>query len=168
MVVSALLHDILEGGEKTHEQISAFLEKAREHPTGRLWVDCFIILTLIALRFWRAEREGDWLLQQHCLEEMLPYFFAAGHHHYARWITWHLRDMQHLPATAKDDLLAGSHVCRHSDGAAAVSADMFGEQTCIKQGKGVGGMEGISTNPEQVAVWIQSFWYLLLSIQVIG
>lgn len=88
---------------------------------------------------------------------MLPYFFAAGHHHYARWITWHLRDMQYLPATAKDDLYAGSHVCRHSDGAAAVSGDMFGEQTCIKQGKGVGGMKGISTNPEQVAVWIQSF-----------
>lgn len=88
---------------------------------------------------------------------MLPYFFAAGHHHYARWITWHLRDMQHLPDTAKDDLLAGSHVCRHSDGAAAVSADMFGEQTCIKQGKGSGGMKGISTNPEQVAVWVQSF-----------
>ncbi|KAJ8332144.1 hypothetical protein SKAU_G00428720 [Synaphobranchus kaupii] len=78
-----------------------------------------------------AKKEGDWLLQQHCLEEMLRYFFAAGHHHYSRWITWHLRDMQHLPATAKDDLLAGSHVCRHSDGAAAVSGDMFGEQTCI-------------------------------------
>ena len=43
------------------------------------------------------------------------------------------------------------------DGAPAVSADMFGEQTCIRQGKGAGGMKGISTNPEQVAVWIQSF-----------
>ena len=53
--------------------------------------------------------------------------------------------MQHLPATAKDDLHAGSHVCCHSDGAAAVSGDMFGEQTCIKQGKGVAGMKGIST-----------------------
>ena len=46
---------------------------------------------------------------------------------------------------------------RHSDGAAAVSGDMFGEQTCIKQGKGVKGMKGISTNSEQVTVWIQSF-----------
>ena len=34
---------------------------------------------------------------------------------------------------------------------------MFGEQTCIKQGKGVGGMKRISTNPDQVAMWIQSF-----------
>ena len=30
--------------------------------------------------------------------------------------------------------IAGIHVCRHTDGAAAVCADMFGEQTCIKQG----------------------------------
>lgn len=65
--------------------------------------------------------------------------------------------MQQLPATAIEDFLEGSHVCRHSDGATAVSGDMFGEQTCIRQGKGVGGMKGISTNPEQVAVWIQSF-----------
>ena len=65
---------------------------------------------------------------------MLPYLFAAAHQNYSTWITQHLRDMQHLPATAKDDLLAGSHVCYHSDGAAAVSGDMFGEQTCIKQG----------------------------------
>ena len=50
------------------------------------------------------------------------------------------------------DHMAGSHVCRHSDGAATVSGDMFGEQT-----GGVGGMKGIPTNSEQVAVLIQSF-----------
>ena len=73
MVVSALLYDFLEEGEKTHEQITAFLSKAREHPTGRLWVDCFIIPTMIALRFWRAEREGDWLLQHStALERCCP------------------------------------------------------------------------------------------------
>ncbi len=105
----------------------------------------------------RAEREGDWLLQQHCLEMMLPYFFVAGHHHYARYISWHLRDMQHLPHDAKNDFLDGAHVCHHSEGAAAVSGDQFGEQTYIKQGKQAGGMKGISTNPEQVAVWIESF-----------
>ncbi len=125
MAVSTLLHDFLDEGEKTQKQIVAFLETAREHPTGGLWVTP----TLIAHKFRRAGREGDWLLQHHCLEEMLPYFFAAGHHHYSRWITWHLRDMQYLPATAKDDLLAGSHVCCHSDGGAAVDGDMFGEQT---------------------------------------
>ena len=36
-------------------------------------------------------------------------------------------------------------------------ADQFGEQTSIKRGKGSGGMKGISTSPEQVAVWANSF-----------
>eukprot|EP00745_Piridium_sociabile_P013977 TRINITY_DN2058_c0_g1_i7.p1 TRINITY_DN2058_c0_g1~~TRINITY_DN2058_c0_g1_i7.p1 ORF type:complete len:474 (+),score=89.64 TRINITY_DN2058_c0_g1_i7:286-1707(+) len=156
IIVATLLNEFLHEGEKTHDEIVAYLEKAREHPTGKLWVDCFITPTMLAHQFMRAEREGDWLLQQYCLEMMMPYFFVAGHHNYARYISWHLRDMQHLPHDAKKDLLDGAHVCRHSEGSAAVSGDQFGEQTYIKQGKQAGGMKGISTNPEQVAVWIKS------------
>ena len=63
----------------------------------------------------------------------------------------------HLPQRAKEDLLAGAHVCRNSDEGTAVPADQFGEQTYIKRGKGYGGMKGISTSPEQVAVWVNSF-----------
>ncbi len=156
MVVAALLYEYLQEGEKCHDDMVAYLQKAREHPTGKLWVNCLITPTMIAHQFLRAEREGDWLLEQHCLEMMLPYFFAAGHHHYARYISWHLLDMRHLPQDAKKDLLDGAHVCRHSKGAAAVSGDQFGEQTYIKQGKQAGGLKGISTNPDQVAVWIES------------
>ena len=36
-------------------------------------------------------------------------------------------------------------------------ADQFGEQTYIRRGKGAGGLRGISTNAEQVAVWVGSF-----------
>ena len=36
-------------------------------------------------------------------------------------------------------------------------ADQFGEQTHLKRGKGSGGMKGISTSPEQVVVWVNSF-----------
>lgn len=65
--------------------------------------------------------------------------------------------METLPQCAKEDLLAGAHVCRHSDGGTAVPADQFRGQTYIKRGKGSGGMKGISTSPEQVAVWVNSF-----------
>ena len=82
---------------------------------------------------------------------MLPYFFGAGHPHYARYISWHIREMQHLPQAAKKNLINGAHVCRHSEGSPVVSADQFGEQTYSKQGKLAGGMTGISVNPEQVA-----------------
>ena len=133
MLLAALLCDFLQGGQKSDEDIVAYLEKARYHPTGKLWVDSFITLIMIAHQFLRTEREGDWLLQQHCLEIMLPYFFVSGHHHYARYISWHLRDMQHLPDDAKQDLLHGTNACRHSDGAVAVSGDQFGEQTYISK-----------------------------------
>ena len=49
--------------------------------------------------------------------------------------------------------MAGAHVCRHSDG----GSDQFGEQTHVKRGKGSGRMKGISTSPEQMAVWVNSF-----------
>ena len=105
----------------------------------------------------RAERSGDFLLQQHCLEQMLPYFFAPGHQNYARYISWYLRQIEHILQEGKTDLLAGAHVCRHSDGGTAVPGDQFGEQTYIRSGKGAGGMNGIPTRPEQVAVWVNSF-----------
>ena len=120
-------------------------------------MDCLIKPTLLALQLLRAQRDGDFLLQQVSLEVMMPYFFAAGHMNYARYITWYLRNVENLPTTAKNDLMEGVHVCRHSDGGTAVPADQFGEQTYIRRGKGAGGLRGISTNAEQVAVWVGSF-----------
>ena len=141
MVTAALLYDFLKDCPKTFEDISQYLDTAREHPTGRLWVDCLIRPTLIAHQFERAERDCDYLLQQHCYQQMLPYFFAAGHWQYARYIIWHVMEMQYmLPDYAKKDLLAGAHVCRHRPGTwNSVSADQLGEQTYIKKGKMPGG-----------------------------
>ena len=90
---------------------------------------CFIIPTMLAHHFTRVEQEGDWILQQHCLERMLPYLCSwpsplCSLHQLAS-----IRDMQHIPPDAKQDLLNGSHICRHIDRAAAVSGDQYGEQT---------------------------------------
>ena len=45
--------------------------------------------------------------------------------------------MQHIPPDAKQDLLNGSHVCRHIDRAAVASGDQYGEHmyVYITQGK---------------------------------
>ena len=106
--------------------------------------------------FLRGEWNGDFLLQQHCLKEMLPYFLVAGHHNYACYLSWNVRHMEHLPQRAKEDLLAGAHVFWHSDSGTAVPADQFGEQTYIERGKVAGGMKGIFTSAEQVALWVNS------------
>ncbi|KAL8573957.1 hypothetical protein ACOMHN_029404 [Nucella lapillus] len=157
LVTTVLLQSFFQTGAKTYHELNEYLETTRQHPTGRLWVDCMIKPTLLALQFLRAERDGDFLLQQISLKAMMPYFFAAGHMNYARYMAWYLRLAENLPKAAKGDLLNGAHVCRHSDCGTAVPADQFGEKTYIKRGKGAGGLKGISTNAKQVAVWVSSF-----------
>ena len=53
--------------------------------TAKVWVDAFVIPMLTVLIYIRAEKEGEWLLHLHAVKQMLPYFFAAGHHNYARY-----------------------------------------------------------------------------------
>ena len=113
--------------------------------------------TLLAVQLLHAQRDGDFLLQQVSLEAMMPYSFAAGHMNHARYMTWYLRNVENIPTAGNNGLMKGAHVCRHSDGGTAVPADQFGEQTYTRRGKGAGGLRGISTNAEQVAVWVGSF-----------
>ena len=147
MVSSVLLQSFLQTGFKTWDGICEYLEKARLHPTGRHWVDNLITPTLLIHQLLRSEREVDWLFQQLCIRHLLPYFFIAGHHNYAIYLSWHCLEMAILlPAVAKDDLLSGAFVCRHMACSwNAVSADQFGEQTAIKIGKG--GLKGITLSP---------------------
>ena len=48
--------------------------------------------------FLRGKLNGDCLLQQHCLKAMLSYVFAAGHHNYDRYLSWYVRQIEHLPS----------------------------------------------------------------------
>ena len=129
MLVVVLLEGFVNDETKT-DNIMEILVKARQYPTGRHWVDCFIIPVMIAHIFIRSEREGKWLLHLYCLKRMLPYFMAAGHWDYARYIAWFLQ--QRLPAIAELPFIMGDHVCRHSDGPwNGISTDQFGEHTYI-------------------------------------
>ena len=87
MVLAALLQNFFRTGAKTCEEISAYVEEARKHPTGRYWVDNFLKPTVLTHPFIRAEREGYWLFQQLWLERMLPYLLSAEQFHLARHIS---------------------------------------------------------------------------------
>ena len=116
MVSAALLENFLQANENNFDDILAHIEDARKHPPGRPWVNNLLMPTLLDHHFLRAEREGSWLFQQLCIEHMLLYLFSAGHIHYACYVTWYLLEMRHLlPDTANADLIAGAHVCHHSD-----------------------------------------------------
>ena len=71
-ITTVLLQDFFQSGAKTYQELSEYWEAVREHPVGRLWVDCLIKPTLLALQLLRAQRDGDFLLQQVSLEAMMP------------------------------------------------------------------------------------------------
>lgn len=94
MVSTSLLMKFFVTGTKTFQELSDYLETCRQHPTGRHWVDNLIKPILLVHQLVRSEREGNFLLQQLTLDRILPHFFAAGHHHYARYITHHILEMR--------------------------------------------------------------------------
>ena len=87
IVSTSLLQNFLRTGANTYEDISAYMEEARKHPTGRYWVDNFLKPRVLTHQFIRAEIGGNWLFQQLCLERMLPYLLSAGQFHYVRYIS---------------------------------------------------------------------------------
>ena len=101
LIIDVLLRSSHQSGAKIFQELSGYLETAREHPTGRLWLNCLIKPTLIALMLLRRYRNGDFLLQQHCLNAMLSHFFVAGHHNYAFCLSWYVRRIQHLPSACQ-------------------------------------------------------------------
>ena len=72
---------------KMFEDVEQYFDAARRHPTGRLWVDNFLLPTLLIHQFERAEREGNIKLKLLTLKRMMKYIFLAGHVHYARYLT---------------------------------------------------------------------------------
>ena len=76
--------------------------------TGRLWVECLIMPVMIIHLYLRAERTGGWLLHMYALKRMTPYVFAANHWDYARYISWHVHEMDSsLPETMLTAFLQG-------------------------------------------------------------
>ena len=78
LITTVLLQDFFQSGAKTYQELTEYLEAVRDHPVGRLWVDCLIKPTLLALQLLRAQRDGDFLLQQVSLEAMMPNSLRPG------------------------------------------------------------------------------------------
>ena len=94
----------------------------------------------------RAEREGEFALHLYACNEMMPYFFAAGHYNYARYGLCYLRVMERFSNDVLKSFMKGEHVMRHQDGLFnSIWSDMAIETTCMKFGKGPSGI-GTSRN----------------------
>ena len=78
LITTVLLQDFFQSGANTYQELSEYMEAVRDHPVGRLWVDCLIKPTLLALQLLPAQRDCDFLLQQVSLEAMIPTSLRPG------------------------------------------------------------------------------------------
>ena len=104
-----------------------------------------------------AEREGDWPLHLEAFKQMIPYFFASGHVHYARYSMCYLHSMEALPDEVLAWFMKGEHVMRHQRGLwNGIWSDMFIETTFMRYGHAPGGIIGITLKAQTLKVWALS------------
>ena len=157
MVVEELLRDVIANFQRYGDLEAYLRETSLKSKTSKHWVDNLIKPIFIILLFVRAEREAERLLHLLAVRSMLPYFFAAGHHNYARYGLYYLRSMHKLPPEKLERFMKGVHVTRHQRGYwNAIWSDMFIKTTFMRYGKGPGGIVGVTLKPEVVKKWANS------------
>ena len=112
MVAEELLAKILRDEHVTSEsKLMEILEdRAKVSRTAKVWLENLVKPVFIIMMFIRAEREGNWPLHLYATEQMMPYFFASGHVHYARYGLYYLHSMAKLPSSVLEEFLNGNHV----------------------------------------------------------
>jgi len=58
-------------------------ETESKGPTAKLWIQ-YMRMVNLAKEFVFAERTGNFELHLKCISDMIPFFHAAGHIHYAK------------------------------------------------------------------------------------
>ncbi len=149
----ALLHEI---GDKMNSE----KESIKNHRTAKLWLQYIEMIDILRM-FIKAERIGDWNLHLQAVQEMLPYFAAAGHNLYAKSAYIYLQKMQQLPEShpaVYSSFLSGFHVVRRSDRYwAGLSTDLVIEQVLMRSIKTNGGLtRGHGMAEMQRLVWLLS------------
>ena len=118
-------------------------QRLTNNPTARLWIQYMRMVDLLR-QFLKAERTGNWHLHLKSLQEMLPYFVAAGHNLYTKSVHIYLQQMLQLQAQHPDVYAffrTGYHViCRSDRYWAGLSSDLVIEQVLMISMKATGGL----------------------------
>ena len=132
IVAEELLREVinLNSYETTDDLINGLYENLEASETSKVWINNFLRPLFIAMRFVRAEKSSEFLLHISAVKEMMPFFFAAGHYHYARWATQYINTLESVHGKIKERFLKGEHTVRHKQGLwNSVWTDMMIEQT---------------------------------------
>lgn len=132
------------------------LPERRRHPQFHYWATV-LELELLVLVYVRSLRQGSLVMYLDALTELVPWFHALDHTHYARWIPVHLKDMAELttkhPDVAKKFREGHFTVQKTQRVFSSIPIDQAHEQNnaCIK---GDGGAVGLTDNPQALRRWM--------------
>ena len=91
-------------------------ELSAKSQTTKPWNELVIKRTLLIMQFTRATDEPDYTLLTATMNKMLPYFFAAHKHNYARYGLFICHSLTYLPNDVEQHFLLGEHILHHTDG----------------------------------------------------
>ncbi len=132
--------------------------KSADYPQFKFW-SLVLQFEIDILIFVRALREGDFNLYIDALTNIVPWFFALDHIHYARWLPVHIRDMvalRDIHPTAFSEFVNGKFVVKKTTRRfSAISIDQAHEQNNALV-KGDGGAVGLTENPAALHRWMVS------------
>ena len=123
-----------------------------ETPQFHFW-NLVLRLELLVLLFIRSYRESNFELYKDVLQELLPFFFALDHVHYARWVSVHLRDMETLDSNTGAQFLQGDFtVHKTARPFSSIAIDQAHEQNNAHV-KGDGGAVGLLEDEAALRRW---------------
>ena len=115
ILVEIMLKNVFreDNAPESMEELREYLESLKlRSRTAKAWIDLVIEPVFIILMFTRACREGDFALHLVAAKMMIPYFFAAGCHHYAKYSLLYVEWMHNLPKDLYDSFMKDLSVAR--------------------------------------------------------
>lgn len=148
------------GETRDAEDLPTFEDWCRQRrdniPQFRYWATV-LELELLVQVYVRSLRQGSFVMYLDALTELVPWFHALDHTHYARWMPVHLKDMAELttkhPNVARKFSEGHFTVKKTQRVFSSIPPDQAHEQNnaCIK---GDGGAVGLTDNPSALRRWM--------------
>lgn len=122
LLTEQLLHPITENNELNNmaDLENLLADLSTKSRTTKAWTELVIKPVLLSMQFTRATHEPDYALLFTTMNKMLPYFFAAHKHNYARYGTFFCRSLTWLPSEVEQQFLRGEQILQSASHGRAV------------------------------------------------
>lgn len=146
----------------TSKFVSVFNNLENNGPTSQLWVQYFKLICLLQ-KFIDAERSGNFNLHIEMVQQMIPFFFASGHHLYAKACLLYVQQMLNLRNIM--DVIEYDKFCNQGFNTirrsnrfwCGIWSDMTIEQVLMRAIKCTGGLtHGRGLTENVIGKWISS------------